>query len=537
MKIASYSVADLIGYMKAGVLKIKDISMLRNLSLFSADELMEFISSGACTFEDMQRCGLHYQRQNELRERLQLWQIEQSFWQSAMATNTPASYREYLTAFPNGVMAAEAQRRLVDSEEDEIWNTALERNQKSYYEVYLNKYPKGRFAMDAEARIHEINQVQDQLKEDLFYDMRLNPWKYTPYKMQLLLQGSHQQGATPADAGNSYGDVADRFIANRMTVDYRELVDAGIVPPQITERDLITPESQLPQFNSYDAYPEDRTDIYFLGVPRSGKSSVLAGLFHAMNAHGSWYYEPNLDANGQDPSMAYYNGLLRCVGNKKPPVPTARETINYININVPNVNGSRHMAELNFVEISGESFNSLADLYNAREEWERLGASKVLANQSRKVLFFLLDYNTILGNQDGISLQDQQQALSNALTIFSHDGTGRDHSKGCTLSKVESVVIIMTKADLMGTDDRHERVDIARRYLQENFQSFMKNLERLCGEFGINKADGYRPMIMTFSLGNFYVGNTLIFNPQDSLALAQVIESLVPKVKRSGFFG
>lgn len=535
-RISTYTVSELIGFMQTDGITLKDINTLKNLALFSTGELMQFISSGACTFEDMQRCGLHFKKQNEIREKLQLWEIEKGFWQQATNKHTTEAYQEYINAFPAGLMLQEAYTRMAQVKEDEMWNYACHNDKQSLYEHYLAEFPNGKYHYDAESRIRELNQLKIQLEGDLLHDMRQNPWKYTPFMMDQLLHGS--QGGQHAPISNLPAhDVASKFVNQGMTISYDTLVNEGVIPASITERDLITPEFELPQINNFDAFPLDRTDIYFLGVPRSGKSSVLAGLFNAMTTQGNWRYIPNVDATGRDGSMAYFNGLVRSVASKKPPFPTAHDTINYINIDVPHAAGTKGTAHLNFVEISGECFKNLADsLGDSREVWQQLGASRVLANNNRKVLFFLLDYNVILGNQDGITLYDQQEALRNALTIFSYDGQGSDHRKGCTMSKVESVGVILTKADLMGTDNQQERLQIAVNYLQENFQAFMSMLSDACRDFGINKKDNYQPYIFTFSLGEFYPGNTMIFNNKDAKDLARNIEHLVPTTGKWNLF-
>lgn len=526
--MSTYSAAELADFIKEGAVRLQDVARLKNLSLFSDEELMTFITSGAATFAEIQRCGLHYKRQEAMREKLAVFDIEREFYDNAVAQGTTSALREYLEAFPSGLMRDDAQRRLTEAEEVEVYATAEVEDNISLYEHYLATYPDGRYRVQAESRLRELHAERDTLQGAIFSDMRQNPWKYTPVMMRALFEGPDKY-AGPVDTSSlPQDDVAARFLARGLTLTYQELVDNGVVPPQISRREMTAPEFELPQINSFDAFPQDRTDIYFLGVPRSGKSSVLAGLFNAMDTNGNWEYVPNIDAEGRDSSLAYYNGLIKAIHAKKPPFPTAHDTINYINIDVPHAAGTRGTATLNFVEISGECFRNLANsLGDGKDMWNQLGASRVLANNNRKVLFFLLDYNVILGHQDGISLYDQQEALKNALIILSHDGSGANHKKGCTLSKVDSVGVILTKADLMNTPDRRERTKIAVDYLNTNFRSFMNILTKACQDFNINRADKNAPYIMTFSLGQFYPGNTMLFDPADSLELAANIESLV----------
>lgn len=539
--IQNASGQQLAAFLKEGKLTLPQLNRVKNVNLLADEQLMELIRAGACTFPELQQCGLMAKRQQEMRKQLALWDIENEFWQNALSADTVAAYDEYLAAFPAGAMRAEAEQRRADAGEAEMFALAQMHDEDHMpdavrlYRRYAEAYPEGRFAAQAAERLKHFEAERQALHKAIFDDMKTNAWKYTSVMMRALFEGT---GGAPVDISSlPADDVAARFLGAGYTLSYDDLVQNGVIPRTITQRELISPEFNLPQITCLDAFPAGRTDIYFLGVPRSGKSSVLAGLFNAMDLNGNWQYIPNLDASGRDGTLDYYNGLIRSVHSKKPPIPTADETINYINIDVPDAAGSSHTANLNFVEISGECFKTLAQsLGDKHDEWEKFEASRALANANRKVLFFLLDYNVILGHQDGITIYDQQDALKNALIIFSNDGTGPDRRKGCTMSKVDSVGVILTKADLMNTPDRQQRVQIALEYLHTNFRSFMNVLAKTCRDFGINRADGYAPYVMTFSLGRFYPGNTMVFDPADSLELAKSIESLVCTKRRGGIF-
>lgn len=525
-QIATYTVPQLIEFMQTEGITLRDINQVRNLSAFSTDELMQFIASGACTFQDMKMCGLHFSRQQEIQERMMLLEMDNKAWQQALALNNPDAYRNYVATFPAGVHVAEADRKIVESREDELWQKTRDKRSIEALEIYLENYPDGKYALDAQVEIKKIEKARIELETALLEDMRRRSWFYSPPIMHQLLTGA----SLPAD--QVYEDAASRFLQQGLRLDYQTLVNNGIIPSEIKPIDLITPEFDLPQVNNFDSFPLDRTDIYFLGVPRSGKSSVLAGLFYTMNREGDWQLVTNRNAEGKDPSIRYYNGLVKAIAAKKPPMSTSTDTINYINIDVPGGKNKKGVSELNFVEISGECFERLAaslddDEANNQIVWENLGASRCMKNNNRKVLFFLLDYSVIEGGKD-ISDMDQNLTLQTALTVLCSDGEGKGHVKNCTMSKVDSVAILLTKADLMGTDDVQERLRIGMEYLQNNFRAFMNKLSDKCQQFGINKANNYRPYIVTFSLGEFYVGNTMRFDPTDSRRLAEIIVDMAP---------
>ncbi len=383
--------------------------------------------------------------------------------------------------------------------------------------------------------------------------MRQNSWNYPASKMRQLLYGSDTlstgsfAGAAAATAAAG-DDVASQFIAKGLRLDFQTLIDNNIIPADFTEKMVIEDDYPLPQTTDFSSFPTDRSDVFFLGAPRSGKSTVLSGLFYTMNREGRWRHQICRDKNtGTDSSINYYNGLLKAVAEHKSPVSTQTDTISYISMDVPvgrdadaNPGRNKDMARLNFVELSGEAVKSLANSLSPGVSgtgvWQNLGASQIMQNNNKKVLFFLLDYNVILGHQSGYSDFDQERTLSTALQVLTHDGKGKDFTKGCTMSKVESVAVILTKADLMGTTDRNERREIAFSYLKENFKAFMNSLTDCCHRYNINSAMSHLPYIFTFSVGKFYVGNTMEFDSTDSLELAKIIQDLAPYSK-TGIFG
>lgn len=268
---------------------------------------------------------------------------------------------------------------------------------------------------------------------------------------------------------------------------------------------------------------------------------MLSALFYTMYREGRWKHVVNVDPDThKDPSLLYYQGLLKAVQAHKPPESTATDTISYISMDVPAGESKQYTAHLNFVEISGEAVEQLAqsimtDTGSSSSVWDELGASNVMRNRNKKILFFLLDYNTIIGNRRGMDVLNQELTLKTALDVLTNDGKGKNNLEGCTMSKVESVAILLTKADLMGTDDIQQRQKIAMEYLKNNFKGFMNTLSLYCKRFDINHNNGNCPLIFTHSAGQFFVGNTMQFDERDTLSLAERIEDLAP-YKKGGLF-
>lgn len=537
----TYSVDQLIEFMKNEGLTLQELHQVRNMAVLSHNDFVKMLAANVCTIDDILACDVPRSTVASLREKEMILNIHRLEWDRVKSTSDPNVLREYLADFPESPFSSEAKKRLDYLTDESDWKEARNRRTMGAYALYLQDHPSGKYVDEATTRIQKLQNEEAEITQIMLEDMRENPWHYSPSVMSTLLAG-----ATPlaADAPHPEDDedlpASQRFLARGLKLRFRTLVDNGIVPKNYTEEIVKRPEFSLPQTTDFANFPLNRTDVFFLGVPRSGKSTVLSALFYTMYRDGRWKHQVNIDPRTKkDPSLQYYHGLLKAVQAHKPPESTATDTISYISMDVPAGERRDHTAHLNFVEISGEAVEKLAESISTGQSsnvvWEKLGASNVMRNNNSKILFFLLDYNTINQSAESMDALDQELTLKTALDVLTNDGRGRNNAEGCTLSKVESVAILLTKADLMNTDNTDERQQKAMEYLQSNFKGFMTTLSQYCKQFDINHKNNNHPLVFTFSAGKFYVGNTLEFDDKDALALAHRIEGLAP-YKGGGWF-
>lgn len=224
------------------------------------------------------------------------------------------------------------------------------------------------------------------------------------------------------------------------------------------------------------------------------------------------------------------------------PRSTGIDTISFMQLDL----GPKHDRKVTIVEHSSEAFRDLSKAYrDSPEVWERFSLGRYLKNNNSKMFFFLLDYSCIIGRNNWFSAFDQTELLSDALLVFSSDGSGKNYEKGCTMSKVKTIAVIVTKSVLMDNEagrplSQEERADIAMDHLKKSYANFMNNLSDLCRKFGINanhKGHAYEPLVITFSLGRFYIGNTVVFDETDTKRLAEFITTYAPKSRQWGLFG
>lgn len=475
----------------------------RNVNMYSVEELKGFLSSGKVKFVDLQRLGLNWQKQDALRAWLE-----------------------------------EIERKKQNEERD--WQTACSMNTIPAYKYYLSTYGENAIhAFDAKVKIQELEAAHQHLYEDLFEDMRNDILKYKANVMGVLFGKM-----PPTDDMRNENSPIGRFLKADIKLTFDDLYRSGILPEgnRALEKAIFIDDFEVPQrsIEELGEVPTDRTDVYFLGCPGSGKSCVLAGFLNYLHYAGEMEYLPSKNADGVDGCRSYYNQLIKGVSEYKAPRSTGMDTVSFMQLNL----GPKRDKEITAMELSGEAFRSLSEANcTGQEVWERLGVGRCLKNNNPKTLFFLLDYSSIIGKNQRFSAVDQELILDNALDVFSHDGTGKHGVKNCTMSKVKTVAVVITKSDLMDAEcgrtlTPEERTDIAFDYLQKRFANFMNNLGEICRKYGINannKGHAFEPFVWTFSLGRFFLGNSVIFEPEDSKRISEFVVAAT-ETKRKGLF-
>lgn len=518
------------------------------VSTYSPKQIFNFIKRKKCTLDDIYNLGYPHHQRPEL-----------EFLLIETKEDPVKGCEEFIKRFPdNQPYTSQAKHLLEKAMTDEAdWEAALNVSTIDAFNYYLENHHEGFHVKEAKVKIAELKFQRAQMLDRLLHDMKDEPWKYKADIMHMLFDGAYdetsqriinslKQNNSSSQGALSGLKIAADFLKNQLRITIEDLWNHDIVPKEISKKNIIAPDTQLPSTTIRDMgeFPSNRTDIYFLGVPRSGKSSVLAGLTYQMDRSGCAAYVPHI-INDIDPCSQYYYGIKKALVQKTPPASTPTDTISFMKLDIENQE-RKGVNEVNFVELSGEAFHSIASSMNSqdlREVWAQLGATQCLQSTNRKCLFFVLDYGIISnqGGDDRYDDGDQSDVLNQSLAVLTNDGPDkRDRTRNCTMSKVDSVAVIMTKCDLMGLSlSRNDRLEIAENYINTNFKTFMTQLVKVCKKHGINKKVDYNPYILTFSLGEFYVGNTVMFDPTDANRIIEFIKQItkVTPDRRISLFG
>jgi len=292
--------------------------------------------------------------------------------------------------------------------------------------------------------------------------------------------------------------------------------------------------------NSVPECKDGFTDVYFFGVPSTGKTCVLMGMSRSNSLN------INLAHGGGDYAEALQQ--YTDVGITVPGTPGTFVTTLEATIRSQSQENAEH--RVNLVEMSGEEFAfDIAKNENRIYSFESMGtgATKLLSNDNRKVFFLIIDptanivrisREVVVGydEETGEPLRRLELCTVNQRTIIQKIVNIFEQPENAEImKKVDSIHIIMTKADTLG--NAVEREDKAQTIFYDKYANdILQPLKDLCKEYNINSNTNFSPRLYTFSLGTFYVGGLYEYDPTDSNRLVKAIRNSTQGTKKKTFW-
>lgn len=424
-----------------------------------------------------------------------------------------------------------------DEIDENVWNITDKENVQQLQD-YKVLFPKGKYVGEANARLNAIvewNRVRDS--DDIivvFNYIHNNP--KSPYKneAELLFMKLKQREI------DIMRHEPNRYEVSRL----QDLVKLGI----FTEHDLISKgvmtENVWNTLNSIDVKkdlpdiyeamqhseaecPEGFTDVYFFGIPSTGKTCVLMGLSCTSSL------QVNLASSG-----APYVEALRQYTDYGMTVPhTPGDFVTTLKATISEKKDDMVIKHnVNLVEMSGEEFAFGITNNEAREfSFEEMGTgvTELLRNDNRKVFFLIIDPTTNIvrfnreydeyDEQTGEKIHKLKYAVVNQKILMQKIvNIFQDPANSDIMKKVDSIHIIVTKADTLG--EPLQRDDKALEVFNKNYgMNIVPPLVDVCRDYNINSNSNYRPKLFTFSLGTFYVGGLYEYEETDSDKLVNAI--------------
>lgn len=344
-----------------------------------------------------------------------------------------------------------------------------------------------------EIPVESLALLLEQGKISLFeLENNLDPEKYNALKLTVQLKEAEEQKRAEANriAGAKQG-IIDRLFNNSIkaneiknllsqgNLNYGDLSQAGLSQQILDSIRFYCNEDRVTVFKRIDELPplaSDSTDVYFVGLGGSGKSTMLAGMSYYANRAGLTV------ADGHNQAGIKYQGQL-ITGLKGGILPraTASGSYNYVTLSLLDDKEKAH--PFNIVEVPGELYHNI---YNQETQDEEHKFMRYVKNQNRKILIFTIDPDISVRSKE----LDQSVIYPNILNIFQKNGV---------LEQTDAIYLVVNKFDLIrdsGTYSGNE-AEKALAYLQDEFKSLITN----CQHARSQTKSQFKIKVSPFSIG------------------------------------
>ena len=254
-------------------------------------------------------------------------------------------------------------------------------------------------------------------------------------------------------------------------------------------------QSQAPIRLSYSiddlpAMEQGRTDVFFVGVPASGKTVMLGGLLKYANKKGIIIPDSYNNAGN-----VFQADLIKDLDVGFLPKNTDQGSYNYIATSIQDNENINH--PFNIVEVPGENYIRLFNEGSTTQTDYIVKFMKYIKNSNKKILIFVIDSvaHENRNNLEHLRDLDQSIAYVNILNMF------RDHG---VLEQTDAIYLVANKFDVLLQDrymlDGGEHEKLALDFIQEEFTNLITN----CKYARDNSRNKFKIKVFPFSIGEVH---------------------------------
>lgn len=341
------------------------------------------------------------------------------------------------------------------------------------------------------------------------------------------------------DDNNFLGsDVVFRLIKNGLLKE-NDLIKIGIQQQFI---DVIKQDKHR-EFLSSNVMPEpieeESTEIYFWGMPASGKTCALCAILGTVrngdvvdhvnvNASSSGYGYMKMATDMFRTGMSGYGNDLHSV--MLLPLGTSEVAFYELGMQILDKEGYRH--PVTCVDMAGETIRSMyksnANMQLTNSQQEVLDSLNAILTHNhrpgnRMLHVFVVEYGAENRSYEGL---DQLTLLEGAIDYLQNlkmqrrKGLFRTKRYGIFEEDADGIYIMVTKADKMKADSIEELRERTMDYVRSAYGNFYNGLKYLCEKYNINApvddrgriVGKGRLMVIPFSIGNTCFQDYCIFN-------------------------
>lgn len=377
------------------------------------------------------------------------------------------------------------------------YNAAIATNTVDALRQYLLVYPDGIYSVEAEIQMQQIQQSENSKRQFRVEQERI---------IQQIKQDINEY--TPEEIIEKLSNEALDDLCSELGIDPQMI--KNFEEPPLKFNDIPQSESDV---------PVGYTDVFFWGIPSSGKTCALSAILSTIKKSYSMEAPDSIKKFG-----ATYRDSLVNIFNKESgylPSRTNEDRTQYMPF-LFFKRGEKNKRKISFFELSGEVFKYFYEVGNdikiiddfSRDEIEKSFQTLklLLASNNQKIHFFFIDYNQETKHTTDENNLTQSNYLEAAATYF------RDNNE-IFKKRTDAVYVIVTKSDEIKGNNK---AATAKLFLNENFGSFMDVLINQCNKHSVELK------VKLFSIGEVYFKRICKINRSYSI---EIINDLLKRVK------
>lgn len=517
------------------------LAILENVDMYTADELVGYIKGGIVTFDEL--CNetdgcFHASVRKEVERKIA--GSEEEDWISAKNSRSVSALEQYLSTYPGGSHREEARTLIRNLQEAEkrkvsanVWES-VDKNSILALRIFCEENPDDShcveakklinklrreefFGFDIESLIKRVKNIQADKAvintDDEIYKTIVGYLDRGKIKHSDLLE------MLKADNNILRASVVNMLLDNGY-LDYDDFETIGINRSFI--RHLVNGETTqgfvIPK--KLDKINKLSTEIYFWGIPSSGKSCALGAILSvAGNGHVAKSMSQDNDCQGYG-YMTRLAALFK-TNDKVGTLPegTSIYSTYEMGFDLEDVDGAVH--PLTCVDLAGElvrcMYKSDANENMSDDEMDALDTlTRVLIDnrtKNRKIHFFVLEYGADDRKYEGLT---QNVYLDGALRYIERTGIFKDDT--------DAIYLMITKVD-KAKAVKGQLAAVLREYISEYYGGFYNGLVKICRDCEINSGN---VEIVPFSLGQVCFQDYCLF---DEKPAGNVVRKLLERSK------
>ncbi|MCL1625842.1 hypothetical protein [Bacteroides caecicola] len=513
--------------------------ILDNVTEYSASQLVEYIRTGVVTFDELVQDTdgeFSVEKRREVKSLLESGDADE--WNKVKELNSIEAVQHYLDTFPNGQYRAEARALKLELEDkiqaiylqtttDDAW-TLVDKTDKTSLREFINKYPTSTHVNEAKSIINSL-----LLDEIMGVDI-------DTLVTQINQVPTDKTAVTQEQRDNKTIALIEKFLnekkikktdfLNKIREDHN-LVSSGVVKRLINSgtlsvEDLISIDidklfiqkmfngetaQNFSTSDKLDKIHKQSTEIYFWGIPSSGKSCALGAIL-SVAASGKVAY--SMDADTESQGYGYMTKLINLFQNGK--IGTLMEgnpVDSFYEMGFDLVDKDGEIHPITCIDMAGELMRCMykanaGDSMSDTDEVMLDTLTKVLIDNrstNRKMHIFVIEYGAEDRLYEGLP---QRVYLEGAVSYIKNTGIFKKDT--------DAIYIMITKADKV----KNATKDTFTEYINDKYLGFYNGLEQICKDNEINKGKVEK---IAFSLGEVCFQNYCKFNSRPAENVVSLI--------------